>query len=76
MYLFYDSKQPTWYKRADWFAVVGVSRQYKGKGSKGKDGMRSSYVIWEEEAYDHTEAIDSRKVLTPDLIGFENLSGL
>ncbi|MDM8528394.1 Uma2 family endonuclease [Anaerolineales bacterium HSG24] len=50
MYLYYDPKHPTWYKRADWFAVVGVSRRYTGRGrGKGRDdGMRSSYVIWEE----------------------------
>ncbi|MDM8527283.1 Uma2 family endonuclease [Anaerolineales bacterium HSG24] len=42
MYLYYDPEHPTWYKRADWFAVVGVPRLYKGRG------MRSSYVVWDE----------------------------
>jgi Uma2 family endonuclease len=42
MYLYYDPDHPTWYKRADWFAVVGVSHLYR-------DGeMRSSYVVWDE----------------------------
>jgi Uma2 family endonuclease len=42
MYLYYDSTHPRWYKRADWFAVVGVSRLYKGVD------LRQSYVVWDE----------------------------
>ena len=42
MYLYYDPKHPKWYKRADWFAVIGVSHLYR-------DGqMRQSYVVWDE----------------------------
>lgn len=40
--LYYDSRHPQWYKRPDWFGVVGVSRLYEGKD------LRSSYVIWQE----------------------------
>jgi len=31
-----------WYKRPDWFAVVGVSRLYQGQD------LRLSYVSWQE----------------------------
>ena len=41
--LYYDLKHPLWYKRPDWFAVVGVSRLYDGQD------LRLSYVIWQEE---------------------------
>jgi Uma2 family endonuclease len=42
MYLYYDQTRPYWYKRADWFAAVGVSHLYR-------DGeMRQSYVVWDE----------------------------
>ncbi len=40
--LYYDSRHPQWYKRPDWFGVVGVSRLYEGKD------LRSSYVVWQE----------------------------
>ena len=40
--LYYDSNQTRWYKRPDWFAVVGVSRLYK------KEDLRLSYVVWDE----------------------------
>jgi Uma2 family endonuclease len=40
--LYYDSHHPLWYKRPDWFAVVGSSRLYEGKD------LRLSYVIWQE----------------------------
>ena len=40
--LYYDSRHPQWYKRPDWFGVVGVSRLYEDKD------LRSSYVIWQE----------------------------
>jgi Uma2 family endonuclease len=33
---------PGWYKRPDWFAVVGVSRLYGGRD------LRLSYVMWQE----------------------------
>ena len=41
--LYYDSRHPNWYKRPDWFAVVGVSRLYDGRD------LRLSYVIWQEQ---------------------------
>jgi Uma2 family endonuclease len=41
--LYYDQNHPTWYKRPDWFAVVGVSRLYAGQD------LRLSYVIWDEQ---------------------------
>ncbi|MDJ0674836.1 MAG: Uma2 family endonuclease [Calothrix sp. MO_167.B42] len=40
--LYYDSHHTLWYKRPDWFAVVGNSRLYEGKD------LRLSYVIWQE----------------------------
>ncbi len=40
--LYYDSRNPLWYKRPDWFAVVGVSRLYEARE------MRLSYVVWQE----------------------------
>jgi Uma2 family endonuclease len=42
MNLYYDSKHPLWYKRPDWFAVIGVSRLYEDRD------MRLSYVVWQE----------------------------
>ncbi len=44
MNLYYDLQHTQWYKRPDWFGVVGVSRLYKG------EDMRLSYVTWQEEA--------------------------
>jgi Uma2 family endonuclease len=41
--LYYDVKNPLWYKRPDWFGVVGVSRLYDEKD------LRLSYVIWQEQ---------------------------
>ena len=41
--LYYDPQHPRWYKRPDWFAVVGVSRLYRGEES------RLSYAIWQEQ---------------------------
>jgi Uma2 family endonuclease len=41
--LYYDPEHLLWYKRPDWFLVVGVSRMYRGERS------RSSYVIWDEQ---------------------------
>ncbi|MGD1712653.1 Uma2 family endonuclease [Dapis sp. BLCC M172] len=42
MNLYYDVKHPNWYKRPDWFAVVGVPRLYEERD------MRLSYVVWQE----------------------------
>ena len=41
--LYYDVRDLSWYKRPDWFGVVGVSRLYEGKD------LRLSYVIWQEQ---------------------------
>ncbi|MDX2217215.1 MAG: Uma2 family endonuclease [Oculatellaceae cyanobacterium bins.114] len=40
--LYYDVRHPQWYKRPDWFLVLGVPRLYD------ETDMRSSYVIWQE----------------------------
>jgi Uma2 family endonuclease len=40
--LYYDTRHPLWYKRPDWFAVVGVERLYEQRD------LRLSYVIWQE----------------------------
>ncbi|CBN58447.1 MULTISPECIES: Uma2 family endonuclease [Kamptonema] len=40
--LYYDSRHPNWYKRPDWFGVVGVPRLYD------QVDMRLSYVVWQE----------------------------
>ena len=42
MNLYYDVQHPQWYKRPDWFGVVGVSRLYD------EVDMRLSYVVWQE----------------------------
>ncbi|MDH3604569.1 MAG: Uma2 family endonuclease [Candidatus Tectomicrobia bacterium] len=42
--LYYAVRQPTWYKRPDWFAVLGVSRLFDERD------LRLSYVVWQEEA--------------------------
>ncbi len=42
MNLYYDPRHPYWYKRPDWFAVVGVSRLYENQD------LRLSYVMWQE----------------------------
>ncbi|HEY9874695.1 MAG TPA: Uma2 family endonuclease [Candidatus Obscuribacterales bacterium] len=41
--LYYDLRHPGWYKRPDWFGVVGVPRLYDGRE------LRLSYVIWQEQ---------------------------
>lgn len=41
--LYYDVHQTSWYKRPDWFAVLGASRLYESQE------LRLSYVIWQEE---------------------------
>ncbi|MGD1699342.1 Uma2 family endonuclease [Dapis sp. BLCC M229] len=43
MNLYYDVKHPKWYKRPDWFAVVGVPSFYEQRD------MRLSYVVWDEK---------------------------
>ncbi|ACK65381.1 protein of unknown function DUF820 [Rippkaea orientalis PCC 8801] len=40
--LYYDIHHPLWYKRPDWFAVLGVPHLYD------KRDLRLSYVIWQE----------------------------
>lgn len=40
--LYYDANHTGWYKRPDWYAVVGNSRLYDGRD------LRLSYVIWQE----------------------------
>ncbi len=42
MNLYYNVKHLNWYKRPDWFAVVGVPRLYEERD------MRLSYVVWQE----------------------------
>ncbi|MGK7873493.1 MAG: Uma2 family endonuclease [Xenococcaceae cyanobacterium] len=42
MNLYYDVHHQKWYKRPDWFGVVGVPRLYEQKD------LRLSYVIWQE----------------------------
>ncbi|NEP82266.1 MAG: Uma2 family endonuclease [Okeania sp. SIO3B3] len=41
--LYYDVNHLNWYKKPDWFAVVGVPRWYDGWD------MRLSYVVWDEK---------------------------
>jgi Uma2 family endonuclease len=43
--LYYDLHHPQWYKRPDWFAVLGVSRLYN------HSELRLSYVTWQEGVY-------------------------
>jgi Uma2 family endonuclease len=40
--LYYDPRNTGWYKRPDWFGVVGVPRLYQGQE------LRLSYVTWQE----------------------------
>ncbi|MDY6786385.1 MAG: Uma2 family endonuclease [Cyanobacteriota bacterium] len=40
--LYYDPNHTGWYKRPDWYAVVGVPRLYEGREP------RLSYVFWQE----------------------------
>ncbi len=40
--LYYDPRHPLWYKRPDWYLVVGVSRYGQ------QQQLRLSYVIWQE----------------------------
>ncbi|MGK7902098.1 MAG: Uma2 family endonuclease [Hormoscilla sp.] len=41
--IYYDHRHLNWYKRPDWFAVVGVDRLYEGRD------LRNSYVMWQEQ---------------------------
>jgi len=41
--IYYDPQHLLWYKRPDWFGVVGVSRLYQQRD------MRLSYVMWQEK---------------------------
>ena len=43
MNLYYDSRHPLWYKRPDWFAVLGVPYLYGDH-----QDLRLSYVVWQE----------------------------
>ncbi|MEO1376602.1 MAG: Uma2 family endonuclease [Cyanobacteria bacterium J06635_10] len=40
--LYYDPQHTLWYKRPDWFAVLGASRLYEQRE------LRLSYVVWQE----------------------------
>jgi Uma2 family endonuclease len=40
--LYYNVRHPQWYKRPDWFGVLGVSRLYEERD------LRLSYVVWQE----------------------------
>jgi Uma2 family endonuclease len=40
--LYYDATHPNWYKRPDWFLVLGIS------ASKSIKDSRLSYVMWQE----------------------------
>lgn len=40
--LYYDSNHLNWYKKPDWFVVLGAPRFYRG------DELRLSYVMWQE----------------------------
>lgn len=42
--LYYDIQHPLWYKRPDWFGVVGVPKLYDERD------LRLSYVTWQERA--------------------------
>ncbi|MBS9392493.1 MAG: hypothetical protein HEQ29_04855 [Dolichospermum sp. LBC05a] len=45
--LYYDLRHPSWYKRPDWFAVLGVPSLYD------KRDLRLSYVVWQEAVNPH-----------------------
>lgn len=40
--VYYDPRHPQWYKRPDWFAVLGTPRLFDGTE------LRLSYVVWQE----------------------------
>jgi Uma2 family endonuclease len=41
--VYYTVDHPTWHKRPDWFAVLGVPALYEGHD------LRLSYVLWQED---------------------------
>jgi len=43
LYLYYDLEHTLWYKRPDWFAVLGVPR------GQTVSELRYSYVMWQEK---------------------------
>jgi Uma2 family endonuclease len=43
LYLYYDVEHTAWYKRPDWFAVLGVPRDQQ------QQDLRLSYLIWQEK---------------------------
>ena len=45
--LYYDVHHQNWYKRPDWFGVVGVPKLYDD------EDLRLSYVIWQEGVSPH-----------------------
>jgi Uma2 family endonuclease len=45
--LYYDLRHPSWYKRPDWFAVLGVPSLYDNRD------LRLSYVVWQEAVNPH-----------------------
>jgi Uma2 family endonuclease len=40
--LYYDPRHPLWYKRPDWYMVLGVA------GAGQQQDLRLSYVVWQE----------------------------
>ncbi|MCU0524157.1 MAG: Uma2 family endonuclease [Elainella sp. Prado103] len=40
--LYYDARHPLWYKRPDWFLVLGTAR------ARRQQDLRLSYVTWQE----------------------------
>ncbi|MEM7796592.1 MAG: Uma2 family endonuclease [Cyanobacteria bacterium P01_C01_bin.118] len=54
--LYYDVRHPNWYKRPDWFLLVGVPRLYENKD------MRLSYVVWQEGVHPYVVV----ELLSPD----------
>ncbi|QYX30145.1 Uma2 family endonuclease [Sphaerospermopsis torques-reginae] len=40
--LYYDPRHPSWYKRPDWFMVLGVPK------AEQQEDLRLSYVVWQE----------------------------
>ncbi|ASC71583.1 Hypothetical Protein XM38_025350 [Halomicronema hongdechloris C2206] len=40
--LYYDGRHPFWYKRSDWFLVIGI------EPAQDQHSLRLSYVMWQE----------------------------
>lgn len=40
--LYYDPRNPSWYKRPDWYMVLGVTN------TNQQEDLRLSYVVWQE----------------------------